>query len=115
MLDIITPSFEYNADFRLPGTLLLLMNMRRPLLAGVSKVVPQPTQHLLSAAGKPTQGRVWACLNGLSALSCQEPDKFVRRKTDTPRAVQGIWNILGLTAIRRLRFQLFLSSAAAQR
>jgi hypothetical protein len=85
MLDIVVPGFddyvrEYYADFRLPGTLLLPMNMRRPLLAGVSKVVAQPTQwveHLLGAAGKPTQGRVWACLHGLSAPSCHPPDRLV--------------------------------------
>jgi hypothetical protein len=64
------------AGFRLPGTHLLPMNMGRPLLAGASKVVAQPTQwveHLLGAAGKPAQGRGWACLHGLSNPSCHGP------------------------------------------
>jgi TniQ len=74
VLNVVVPGFddyvrEHYADFRLSGTLLLPMNMRRPLLAGVSRVVAQPAQwveHLLGAAGKPAQKRVWVCLERLA-------------------------------------------------
>jgi hypothetical protein len=95
VLNVVVPGFddyvrEHYADFRLPGTLLLPMNMRRPLLAGVSRVVAHPAhwvEHLLGAAGAPAQKRVWACLERVSAPPLHRPSgKHMRVNTDLPRA-----------------------------
>lgn len=74
LLNIVVPGFDDDAqeqhpDFRLPGTLLLPISIRAPLLAGVNRVAAQPerwAEPLLAAAMKPAQPRIWECLGNLS-------------------------------------------------
>jgi TniQ len=84
MLNVVVPGFddyvrERHPDFRPPGNLVLPMNLRRPLLVGVNRVMAQPREwvdHLLGAASIPSQKRVWACLKALS--DPQSTDHLIR-------------------------------------
>jgi hypothetical protein len=90
LLDIIVPGFDrflhrlYPA-FRRPGTLLLPLNVRIPVLAGVARVASQPdhwAEGLLGAAAETARPRLAECLRGLSARGLCGRDLSAARSGD---------------------------------
>jgi hypothetical protein len=75
LLDIIVPGFDafvhrWYPGFRRPGTLLLPLSVRIPVLAGVARVAREPNrwaESLLDAVAEIERPRLVACLGGLMA------------------------------------------------
>jgi TniQ len=73
LIEVVVPGFDqYLADnhphYRLPGTLLLAISIRVPVLAGVGAVAVRPdywAERLLAAASREVQARLTACLRSL--------------------------------------------------
>jgi hypothetical protein len=73
LLNVVIPGFDDDAeeqqpDVRPPGTLLLLINIRAPLLAGVAVSRPDLggwVEPLLAVPDRPTRPRIWDCLSSL--------------------------------------------------
>jgi hypothetical protein len=84
LLDVVVSGFdqhlqEHHPYFRPPGTLLLPISIRIPVLAGVSLVATRPdywTERLLGSVGVNIRGRVMACLRSLRAV--KSPGHFDR-------------------------------------
>ncbi len=75
LLELVVPGFDdflrhSNPSFRRPGTLLLPMSIRIPVLAGVSRVARRPAhwaESLLSAVSQSALLRLTACFSELGA------------------------------------------------
>lgn len=73
MLDVIVPGFDrylqrHYPDFSRPGTLLLAISVRIPVLAGLAMVMARPNswvERLLGVAGKGIRDRLAAWLRSL--------------------------------------------------
>ncbi len=75
LLDVVLPGFDrflyqFYPGFKRPGTLLLPLSIRIPVLAGVARVANQPdhwTDRLLGAVSEIARPRFAECLKGLMA------------------------------------------------
>jgi hypothetical protein len=79
LLDVVFPGFDrfmqwHYPTFSSPGTLLLAISVRIPVLAGVAAVMRHPASWidpLLAAAQEGAQRRLVACFEGLADMSGQ--------------------------------------------
>lgn len=92
MLDVIVPGFDrylqrHYPDFSRPGTLLLAISVRIPVLAGLATVMARPNswvERLLGVAGKGIRDRLAAWLRSLPSPLVPYENLRIRRAIDPP-------------------------------
>jgi len=92
LLNVVVPGFDrymrlHHPDFCRPGTLLLPIGVRVPVLAGLAAVVAKPdywAKRMLKVASKGIRDRLVACFRSLLARHLEQAQSLA-----TSRSVSG--------------------------